>query len=95
MNLYHFKLQVLNSSDKRPTVRLIMLYRALHDCSLKQAKDYVEDKYSKEFWGRVNINFLVDDTALGRIMYAVHDKPDFYTRPDIERLDFDDRHYSF
>jgi len=87
MNLYKWTVQVLSESyDKRPTVRLIILYRALHECSLKQAKDLVEDMYACDVGGRINIEFFVDDTALGRLTYAVQGRNTLYTRPHIERV---------
>ena len=87
MNIYKFSTFVLNSSDKRPSVRLIVLYRALHACGLKRAYDMVKDLYPYDAtYGRVRVEFLVDDSALGRLMYEIHNRHDQYTRPCIERM---------
>lgn len=91
MNLYKWSTQVINNgehSGSRPTVRLIILYRALHECSLMAAKTLVEDVYPerKGDYYRTNIEFFVDDTALGRLTYAVMSRHQSYTTPSIERM---------
>ena len=34
----------------------------------------------------MRVELLLDDAALGRVMYEMHSRFDTYTRPDIERM---------
>ena len=89
MNIYKFTTFVLNDNSRglRPTVRLITLYRALHACGLARAHDIVKDLYTEDAeYHRLRVEFLVDDAALGRLMYEMHNRRAFYTRPEIERM---------
>jgi hypothetical protein len=88
MNIYKWTTAVTAQNDRfsRPTVRLIILYRALHNSGLKDAKDLVEDLYPKEGnYAQTYVEFLVDDTALGRLAFATQNRS-YYEHIRIERL---------